>query len=568
MRTARDRFRFGCLLLALLVCIGCLTGCGKAAQQPQRTMPEEALPPIQVPETAATEPAEEQFAPSGEDEILGAQYACIAANGELWREEGSNMAYAVTDLDNNGCLELIAAHRENDGSYAVFQMFEVSPDASRMERVTQNLPQDGIMLCFYGENSCYRCEGTYYFFFEDSRWEGSESFTTTTYAMFKQGNELVCTQVSAARETYDESGNQTGQQYLDASGNMVAEEVYFGAGEAFFGGREYEFDLKFMDWQELSEGSDASLFAAGSYSTFACHDTCEDYGFQVTVYPDPKSGDYQALGTQAELLSGTEFADTSVRFTAADGTQVRLQYGEWIDSLNYFRPISDIFDIAASSGTVYEFPAILSDGNPEYRLVASVMGENAVWYLRRDPDSGSAVELYCEEPQSFLPETDDPIIALCQAYGGMMITAGDESGIFDRYYWHTIGTAARMRNVLNLEPDAFGSLSVPDWLIDGYARAMFPYREEYPLSVPDGPVVPNMGRSGEYLVQDWAAIYDSTTTRCEGVYEDMEGRICVSVAVVTQTGEEGTVVYLEPVTGTDSGNPFGYIISGAEISVG
>ncbi|MBO4290209.1 MAG: hypothetical protein J5865_08965, partial [Lachnospiraceae bacterium] len=109
-------------LLSILLCFILAAGLAACSGSQQ-----EAEQPEEQPETSA-DPAD--------------QVKLIAANRDLWldtSQQADFVMYAVTDLDENGRLELIATITEGTGQFSSTRFWEVSGDYSKLEPVTYDL---------------------------------------------------------------------------------------------------------------------------------------------------------------------------------------------------------------------------------------------------------------------------------------------------------------------------------------------------------------------------------------------------------------------------------------------
>ena len=82
---------------------------------------------------SVTEVSAAETAPASEDaavsEEISAQLSLIAANASVWVQDasyGTVYQYTVTDLDQNGRLEVIAASLQGTGLYTYSCFFEVN----------------------------------------------------------------------------------------------------------------------------------------------------------------------------------------------------------------------------------------------------------------------------------------------------------------------------------------------------------------------------------------------------------------------------------------------------------
>ncbi len=72
------------------------------------------------------------------------QLALIADHADVWKQDDEFVplwGYIVTDLDQNGRLEIISASLQGTGMYTYMNVFEVSEDGNSLNEVVQDRPE-------------------------------------------------------------------------------------------------------------------------------------------------------------------------------------------------------------------------------------------------------------------------------------------------------------------------------------------------------------------------------------------------------------------------------------------
>lgn len=548
--------------LSLLLCLSLLlSGCGKKEVPPAT----ESVPIPQVTPEIQAEPV----APD-----LNEQYLCIANHSDTWLEpsaEYEQRQYTVTDLDNNGRLEVICTACIGTGLYSVSHFYEVNPDCTDLTPLAYGVNEGDSEpdLCYTSVTSYSNGAQTWYLF-DDVIRNGAAEHITVRYALCKQADTIEVQPVRAVHTVYNSVGSgQEISEYSDGSGTELTYAQYADAESQRFAG--CSMTMKALEWFNLDPQSDFELFAEQAYWMFSMYDVSESPDFQVNVYTRPGSKEFEALGIETDFLNGCEYSNTVLRFTADTEVEIALEWGELLYEFSYFHPISEIFHITAKPGVVYEFPAILAEGIPEYRLKATRMGRCAVWYLLDSNyryDDSDVIEMRYLESQPLLPGEHDPILSVCQAYAGFITAAGTPENMQEiNYFWKAVGNAVLLQTFHNGEPDEYGRVFLPEWMMDAYLHTMFPYGYTWRSPNGSGPVNYSEERYERYMIAD-GLYFDDGSTQIDSVEFDDYGQIRVSVSVWTQIGQQYVTVYLAPDYDAGSENPFRYIITGADIAKG
>lgn len=196
------------------------------------------------------------------------QLKLIAENVELWRYEEDYLScgYAVTDLDQNGRLEILASSMQGTGLYTYTICFEVNEAGDGMDQVVL----DSEVLMFLGSEPdimqktatvyCDSAEAVYRYLFDDTMRISAASCVNTQMILWKEGSQLLVDPLAyediSAGEDFETHTYQTmdGEELTKSAYNSLADEKYSGLSKrtARFGwlylGRE-EFDS--YDFSEL-----------------------------------------------------------------------------------------------------------------------------------------------------------------------------------------------------------------------------------------------------------------------------------------------------------------------------
>lgn len=178
------------------------------------------------------------------------QLDLIAENADLWKQEMEygSWGYTVTDLDQNGRLEIISASLQGTGMYTIIKIFEINPEGTALTEVLQDRPDyessPDIMLdsasAFYDPDT-----QVYYYIFTDFIRNGfAESYQNKRAIWLEEGiwKELplanrttICTDIESCTDSF-----------TDPEGNEISEDGYEIAENTRFTG--YEKGILRLNW--------------------------------------------------------------------------------------------------------------------------------------------------------------------------------------------------------------------------------------------------------------------------------------------------------------------------------
>ncbi|MBR1392069.1 MAG: hypothetical protein IJ567_11645 [Lachnospiraceae bacterium] len=259
-------------MLALLLISGTiLTACGK--EEPQNTEVQQSTEKLQSPieeltteadqeerdkeaDTERTEETQEEAVGDAKDSQ--AQIQLIADCVDEWAAtgDGGTNFYAITDLDGNGRLEIIAATCGGTGLYTYSSFYEV------------NETYDGIDACDYpaeeGEsqpdivmeqvNSYFDEDtGIRYFVFEDVLRNGAAEVYFSKQGLYLEHGVVASVPVASMSKVADENGELT-VTAQDGMGIDITESEYDEIEDVFFG--KLEKRDAFFQWMNLEQVTD------------------------------------------------------------------------------------------------------------------------------------------------------------------------------------------------------------------------------------------------------------------------------------------------------------------------
>ncbi len=233
MKQWRHRLWLAVALLAIFALVGCTATQPDTTQpdttQPDTTQPEITQPEITQPETAQPETVQPETIqpqvaePTPQLVDVTQQMEVISQNRHLWRiddQEGLD-CYAVTDLDQNGRLELISSVNQGSGLYSYSTYWEVNEVGDGLELCQNTIPQEESQAdIVIGSTYAYFDGQQYHYIFWDSLRVGmAESHNIMKVVTLADG-EITEEVLGTLTYLYDQDGNVT-ERCTDASGQEI-----------------------------------------------------------------------------------------------------------------------------------------------------------------------------------------------------------------------------------------------------------------------------------------------------------------------------------------------------------
>ena len=275
--------KFGRLVTGSLVCALMMTGCGakeeattekaastteaasettEAASETTEAVSEtteattevttetttEATTEATTAEEATTEDASEEAkeaAVSKGQILLGIdnldqQIETLISSRDVWTVEDvafDHHTYAITDLDRNGRIEIVATVNQGSGLYSTSDFFEVKEDLSGVEKVSwdktegESEPDLGMSTC-----ECYYKEdtGEYHYIFTDIMRVSAMEHHETTVAFNLKDSKIQIRNIASASVTVSENGEDVEEKCYDAAGLEISSDEYISLADDAF----------------------------------------------------------------------------------------------------------------------------------------------------------------------------------------------------------------------------------------------------------------------------------------------------------------------------------------------
>lgn len=218
MKSSFTRF---CALLLLLGMMLSLSACS-----------EKSADVVQVEPSPAPAPTEEPAPVLPLDTTLSEteQQSFIQSRFNDWAMDPSFGAwsYAVTDLDRNGRMEVIALSTQGTGHFSTGSCWELSEDFSALVKCGSNLGEAEFWPeLSVSETDCYydSSSDTYYYIFEDLAKSDAATYYTTKVSVSLKNGSLNFSPLCSKAEVYNPDGSSYAECY-DLQGNLISVQDY------------------------------------------------------------------------------------------------------------------------------------------------------------------------------------------------------------------------------------------------------------------------------------------------------------------------------------------------------
>ena len=197
------------------------------------------------------------------------QAELIYSNFSSFRQNDDDTvwSYAVTDLDHNGHLELLAASVQGSGRYTTLKVWEVGEDHKSFAACNVNVKEGDSfpdVIANSADTYYVSATDTWHYMFDDSiTVSATEVVAARCSVQMKNGN-LSYTPYAYQQTEYRGSLNVI--SFTDRAGRLLTPEDYNSAVANAFAGAQ-KFSTNF-DWFLASEATDDSRFSA-SYAIFS-----------------------------------------------------------------------------------------------------------------------------------------------------------------------------------------------------------------------------------------------------------------------------------------------------------
>ena len=576
------------LCLSIFILLLAMTGCGKEETKAvsdntaQMTENQDADNSILEEEPGQDDIPDDSKAEESSDKQMvmpdtEQQYQCILDNKEVWLQQeipDEMFFYAVTDMDENGYLEIIRTTCQGSGYYSLSDIWMVNADASGLETIEIPWSEgDSQPDLIYGIRGYYYKDDEYYYTLDDVLYVGLDSYYTK-YALQLKGKELLAEEISNYTVTAIDTGSEkeVGSydfHFYQTDGSEVEEEDYYELEQERF--KEYDSGYCCFCFLEIipeMEEAEIESILEDSYHTYRMSKELDEEGnycdYEFHIYTEDAE-EYEAL-SQPESLGNLKDGDTDIRFVCnMPDVTVTLQEVEWLSDAYCFIPVSDLFTKELKKDQVYEFSGTLAESIPRYRLKLDYYGNSTYWYLQYD-GSGEAYGHFVVTPdysEKTWPVEDDPITDLLKAYAVMLLQAGDSVTLQNDYFWETIAAAAWMHGYCYdlLEED--GSIEVNGYMMDSYRKVLFPYAYDYEMPGENQPVIYNEAANTYQVFDD--KYLEPYSVEILYMEETESGMLGIDFVI---HGQQDEGVYMLLLRDYDDANAFGFLVLDAYVSVG
>ena len=310
-KTLRGRYRRLAAVLAVVMLLTVLSACGAEKQGETVYVPPESSAAPSAEPAAAQAEAKPKVTDAEQRQLIS-QYA------DLWtvKDSAEPWFYAITDLDHNGRLEVIAASTQGTGLFTYANFYEVSEDYSQLvpcetsgeeweswpDLIQESLP------CYYDGAS-----GRYAYVCEDMLRNGAAYYDQTLTAIWLENGRVQQEPLANMTTEYTDPDSEPKISYQDAEGKPITREEYENWADRAFAGMEKSTLTLF--WSEEPPQASAETDAASPADTENA----------VVITKNPRS-EYIAEGGHTWFIAHAENAE-SIHWQVVDpdGTVYTLE---------------------------------------------------------------------------------------------------------------------------------------------------------------------------------------------------------------------------------------------------
>ncbi|MBQ7775261.1 MAG: M56 family metallopeptidase [Lachnospiraceae bacterium] len=276
---------------------------------------------------------------------LNKQLSLIASQKESWMMKTAydleNYGFAVTDLDNNGRLEIISSQMHGRGQVSDNKIFEVSDDYEELIRVKTNYAEGESQPDILADTiTAYRDETGIHYIAYDYNNE-VEKGTYESYQSLQFVNGQLTGRLLGRKSTEFQQGKGLVTTYYDGEGRTITEEEYHQMVEkTFHNAYQFQVNMGWQDVAEFDEVSEQDLKKALQASLAAFNVRRVSKENVVGAYPGvEETPEAFTMVDLIELFKEDKVAETMRNYVEQDGilpSNIRRSYQEGALSWHYY----------------------------------------------------------------------------------------------------------------------------------------------------------------------------------------------------------------------------------------
>lgn len=209
------------------------------------------------------------------NDTIAEQIKLIADNFDSWKigDETDFGAYAVTDIDNNGRLEIISSSCRGTGLFSNNNVWQVNENMDGLEKCNQNINEEDSQpdLISYDNVDAYydSQKNIYYLILQDMSRNGMAEYYENKRAWSLQGNEIKQNYLAHKTTVYtDEENAQI--TCKDANDNPITQEEYKNIADKVYSGlKKLSVKINWVNTQDLADKDKLYDALYDSYKNFS-----------------------------------------------------------------------------------------------------------------------------------------------------------------------------------------------------------------------------------------------------------------------------------------------------------
>lgn len=173
-----------------------------------------------------------------------------------------NYSYCVTDLDQNGRLEILVTLCSGTGMFSQTDIWEISEtlDSVKLCDLSAISEDNQPDLVGVRETAAYFDGQVYRYLFSDYIRQGAAESDEVLYALMLSAGSVRTEALATVKQAYSPDSEEPVTSYYDAGGDEITEQEYQAAAESAFAGQE-RYAVR-LDWKSLTQEETENMDAA------------------------------------------------------------------------------------------------------------------------------------------------------------------------------------------------------------------------------------------------------------------------------------------------------------------
>ncbi len=210
------------------------------------------------------------------NDTIAKQIKLIADNFDSWKlsDKIGLGAYAVTDIDNNGRLEIISSYCNGTGLYSNNNVWQINKNMDGLEKCNQNINEEDSQpdLISYDNLDAYydSQKNIYYLILQDMSRNGMAEYYENKRAWSLQDNEIKQNYLAHKTTVYTDDEDNAQITCKDANDNPITQEEYKNIADKIYSGlKKLSVKINWVNTQDLTDKDKLYDALYDSYKNFS-----------------------------------------------------------------------------------------------------------------------------------------------------------------------------------------------------------------------------------------------------------------------------------------------------------